>query len=533
MGTKTHWGKIACHFPSRGNPNADTYGIKFLKKNGGSNDLVDIDRVYMIPPGVTVQSATDLEKYIVWTTDISLEETNDAVTIEYVPVEDINLSNLAIFTESSESSTSVNVAIFHESGLVVAKVSGDTISSETMFGKNGYRRLAAVSGVTLKKGYKYYIQYTNSNASFKPEAISGWHGNYLKWTHGQAQSKSIANINDTNGYYGETDNIDTFITTTAGVFRRWTGSFRSLSSGTIYIRNSLATGPYIGAVGTAGSNLDVTAKDKILSTGANKVFRYVGWNYNEGGQNVLEEDHIYTRKASLDPLQYGGIKNTVKGLLDDLALYDYAIYTGNNIGSSLVQNRIYQKIASIYVAEEIDFSDYNNNLTALIELINKSYVAGGTNKAVGATGNFYYKDRSGDVFTLKSGYTVDFGPNNAGYDHTFTNWQTNCIYYLNENSSSYTDGYHDVSVCVYNGSSLIQIGTASTSSEELLSTYFDIVSLVSAVAEVPLEDAVNRIGTASDLASAAYDNTYQSDGVRSATLYTDQKFYLELNGMEV
>lgn len=531
MGTKTHWGKIACHFPNRGNPNADTHGIKFLKKNGGSNDLVDIDRVYMIPPGATVQSAADLEKYIVWTTDISLPETNDAVTIEYIPVEDINLSNLAIFTETSESSTSVNVAIFHESGLVIAKVSGDTISSETMFGKNGYRRLAAVSGVTLKKGYKYYIQYTNGNASFKPEAISGWHGNYLKWTHGQAQSKSIADINNTAGYYGETDSIDTFITTTAGVFRRWTGSFNSLSSGTIYIRNSAATGPYIGAVGTAGTSLPVAAKDTILSTASNYVFRYTGWNYNEGGQNVLEDNHIYTRKASLDPLQYVGMKSTAKGLLNDLALYEYAIYTGSNVSSYLTQNRIYRKIASVDVPEEINFGDYSNYMEALIALINKSYVADGTNKSVGATGSFYHADHTGDVFTLKSGYTVDFGPNDAGYGTSYTGWTANCIYYLNE-TGQYPDGHHTPGIYVYTGSAFTLVGDTSTG-QQTIPTFFDIVSLFSAVTEVPLEDAVNHIGTAADLASAAYDNTYQSDGVRSATRYTDQKFYLELNGMEV
>lgn len=531
MGTKTHWGKIACHFPSRGNPNADTYGVKFLKKNGGSNDLVDIDRVYMIPPGATVQTAADLEKYIVWTTDISLEETNDAVTIEYIPVEDINLSNLAIFTESSESSTSVNVAIFHESGLVIAKASGDTISSETMFGKNGYRRLAAVSGVTLKKGYKYYIQYTNSNASFKPEAISGWHGTYLKWTHGQAQSKSIANINDTDGYYGETDNIDTFITTTAGVFRRWTGSFTSLSSGTIYIRNSLAAGPYIGPVGTSGASLPVAAKDTILGAASNNVFRYAGWNYNEGDQNVLEENHIYTRKASLDPSQYDGMKSTAKDLLNDLALNDYAIYTGSNISSHLIQNRIYRKIASVNVPEEINFGDYGNYMEALMALINKSYVANGANKAVGATGNFYYDDHTGDVFTLKSGYTVDFGQNDAGYGTSYTGWTANCIYYLNE-TGQYPDGHHNPGIYAYTGSAFTLVGDNSTG-QQTVPDFFDIVSLFSAVEEVPLEDAVNHVGTAAALASAAYDNSYQSDGVRSATRYNDQKFYLELNGMEV
>lgn len=421
------------------------------------------------------------------------------------------------------------MAIFHESGLVVAKVSGDTISSETMFGKNGYRRLAAVSGVTLKKGYKYYIQYTNSNASFKPEAISGWHGNYLKWTHGQAQNKNIANINDTNGYYGETDDIDTFITTTTGIFRRWTGSFDSLSSGTIYIRNSVATGPYIGPVETADTSLPVAAKDTILGANSNHVFRYVGWNYSEGGQNVLENNHIYTRKASLDPLQYAGMKTTVKGLLNDLALYDYAIYTGSNVSSYITQDRIYQKIASVDVPEEINFGDYSNYMEALMALINKSYVAGGANKAVGATGDFYYADHTGDVYTLNSGYTVDFGPNDAGYGTSHTGWVANCIYYLNE-SGFYSGTYLSSGIYAYTGSAFTIVGD---NNQQVIANFFDIISLFSAIAEVPLEDAVNHIGTAADLASAAYDNTYQSDGVRSATRYTDQKFYLELNGMEV
>ena len=197
----------------------------------------------------------------------------------------------------------------------------------------------------------------------------------------------------------------------------------------------------------------------------------------------------------------------------------------------LIQNRIYRKIASIDVPEEINFSDYGNYMESLMALINKSYVAGGTNKVVGATGEFYYDDHTGDVFTLKSGYTVDFGQNDAGYGTSHTGWQANYIYYLNEDGQ-YPDGHHNPGIYAYTGSAFTLVGNTSTG-QQTVPDFFDIVSLYSAVEEVPLEDAVNHIGTAATLASAAYDNTYQSDGVRSATRYDDQKFYLELNGMEV
>ena len=41
------------------------------------------------------------------------------------------------------------------------------------------------------------------------------------------------------------------------------------------------------------------------------------------------------------------------------------------------------------------------------------------------------------------------------------------------------------------------------------------------------------IGMNSDLTNSGWDTQYQSDGLRNATVYTDKKHYLEINGTEV
>lgn len=62
-------GKIGFHFPGRGNPNIDASDVKFLPagiSNPTSNDLVQVNKVYAIPTGVTITSVSDLQNYVVW-----------------------------------------------------------------------------------------------------------------------------------------------------------------------------------------------------------------------------------------------------------------------------------------------------------------------------------------------------------------------------------------------------------------------------------------------------------------------------------
>ena len=62
-------GKIGFHFPGRGNPNIDASDIMFLPAgitNPTSNDLVQVNKVYAIPAGVTITSVAQLQNYVVW-----------------------------------------------------------------------------------------------------------------------------------------------------------------------------------------------------------------------------------------------------------------------------------------------------------------------------------------------------------------------------------------------------------------------------------------------------------------------------------
>ena len=58
-------GKIACHFPDKGNPNADVQSISFLPEGtdpSAISDITDMPKVkavYAIPAGVTSVTIND------------------------------------------------------------------------------------------------------------------------------------------------------------------------------------------------------------------------------------------------------------------------------------------------------------------------------------------------------------------------------------------------------------------------------------------------------------------------------------------
>ena len=128
-------GKIAAHFPNAGAVvNRDTYQIQYVPTGGTQSSLQEIEKVFFIPPGVTI-TTSNLNDYLVWRryweVQRTLVEGTQTVCIELVPTDDINLSSLAIFTDDSESSTTVNCGILHESGIVVYKSNVDNIDHNT------------------------------------------------------------------------------------------------------------------------------------------------------------------------------------------------------------------------------------------------------------------------------------------------------------------------------------------------------------------------------------------------------------------
>ena len=124
--------------------------------------LEHVNKVYAIPAGATVSSVADLQQYVVWEWLDELAAGSETVAFEYTPSSDVSLSSIGIFTDSNDTNTTCNVAIYHESGLVVYKHNVDTVDAvSTKYELTGRRRhIDGISGVTLKAGLKYYIQYT-------------------------------------------------------------------------------------------------------------------------------------------------------------------------------------------------------------------------------------------------------------------------------------------------------------------------------------------------------------------------------------
>lgn len=474
MADKEHWGKIATHLPNRGNPNADVWNIEFRPKNGNAN--LEIDRVYMVPSGATIQSVADLQHYIVWTTDVTLVPENDTVCIEYIPNVDIQLSNVAVFSADSETSDTVNFAIYHESGLVVAKSNQASHTSTTKFGQSGNRWLTAVSGVTLKKGLKYYIQFTNNGATIKSVAMDGWYGNYKVFYNGQAQSKNVANINNAHDWLGTIDDSIGIFSMKPGDFFLWNASgWRpDMSNGTIYMRSNVGANiQFSGVIGTPSNPQSLNATDlaNLLAKPYQSAFIWYVSNY----PNMTSGD-IYQKTTDFN--------------VDNTNLIDFTEYTYNN--------HEYFDTARVF------YEHYQDK------------------EPICSDGLFWYDNTVvGQIFILATGYTskvTSLTPLSSLPD----NPQNGEIYFL---AAGLITGDYSWTDCCY----AYNNGTWSPIVQATWKTYITLKSI---------STWLTRVGNNADLIDSQYgggawDNNYQSNGLRSAATETDQKFYLEINGTEV
>ena len=444
------------------------------------------------------------------------------------------MSSLAIFTADSVSSTTVNVGILHESGIVVYKTNVDNIDHNTQekYGLAGERRyIQSITDVVLKKGLKYYIQYTNENNTFKPAYFSDINGNYVNWHHGTLQSKSVANLNSVTKYLGDVSDAAVWLAANENELMICANNLDSLNNTDAYIRNNLCNAASI--IGQNGQTLPAVEKDKILQLDTGEGFMYIGNNYTEssGGSNVtvLENQHIYTKTSQLDNTKYKGIKTTAKGILDDLDQYDYCIYNGTSVSQVVTQNHIYQKIEDLDIGSDIDLDDYSGNALKLMHVIKQSAATATYSNVAIKNGYMYYADRTGYVYKLKSNYTVDLGPNDAGYSGSSAPHVTNCIYYLNDATATWQAG-----MWMWNGSTWELVGVNDSSGQ--LDNFFDITTFASVIQEIMLNGSVAQLGTTGrliELVKTHYDGAYISNTIKQQTVETDKKFYLEINGREV
>ena len=94
----------------------------------------------------------------------------------------------------------------------------------------------------------------------------------------------------------------------------------------------------------------------------------------------------------------------------------------------------------------------------------------------------------------------------------------NGVYYTNEY------GWTHFAIWEYNESSQSWGWVTNRNAQDTADLLMDITSL---------DNLLTYVGKPTDLVSDDWDSTYQSDGLRTQTVETDQKYYLEINGTEV
>lgn len=495
----------------------------------------EVKQVYWCPDGINAN--------LVWPNNQkTLVAGTQFVSFEFIPTEDITIDHVSIFTSDAYTGTTVNFAIYHESGLVVAKTNADTgQSTEEKYGLTGQRRIVAVNCV-LKRGLKYYIQYTDQNgntihpAYFQNSKSSetGETGKYKIFTHNQAQNKSVADLSNVSSYIGVVSDIDDFITAPGGALMI-VESLDNYTQNYAYIRNSSYHESYQN-IGTSGS-LTLSMLDTILNLNDGAMFYWNGGNYSSLNRQSLWYKEYHRRiGTTYSKNDYVGILPSKEHLIDS----SYSIGDYGSWDNGYGELHVFRKKADADVDEFIDLTNakYTTDNYKTADVIKASYNASG-NKSVMTQGEIKGQNVNSYVFTLKTGYTYDFTVDNDGTLHGYTisnapsQWIVNCIYYCEEQGNYPGGGYAPAgSLCLWDGTNLNTINYYSYG----MSTIFDIeTNIVSQVVEeISLADMTQELGNSSIFrTNEVYSTNYISEGLRSASVEQDtKKFYLEINGDE-
>lgn len=466
------------------------------------------------------------------------------VSFEFIPTEDITLDHIGVFTSDAYTGTTINFAIYHESGLVVAKTNADTAqNTEEKYGLTGQRRIVAVNGV-LKRGLKYYIQYTDQNgntihpAYFQNSTSSetGETGKYKVFTHNQAQNKSVADLSNVSSYIGEVSDVNDFVNAQTGALMIC-GGFDNYNTNYAYIRNN-SYHETCTSVGN-GNNLTLAFLDTILKLNDGTMFYWNGGNYVDTEQIQGLWYHEYHRRigTTYSKSNYVGTLPSKENLIDP----SYSVGKYGSWDNGWGELHIFRKKDDADVDTFIDltnakYSNKENYKTA--DVIKASYNASG-NKSVMTQGEIKGTTVNSYVFTLKAGYTYDFTVDNDGTLHGYTlsnapsQWVVNRIYYCEETGNYPGGGYAPAgSICQWDGNNLNPINYYSYGMSTIFDIETDIVSQV--VEDISLADMTQELGKSTIFrTNEVYSTDYISEGLRSAQIESDtKKFYLEINGDE-
>lgn len=485
-------GKIACHFPARapGNPNFDTADIKFLP--AGESSLCQIDKVYFLPAGTTVSSIDDLK--VIWElVNKTLVAGNDFVAIEYIPPEDINVSSISIFTASGTNinQTSVSLTIMHESGLPIATSTASTFTHMTLYGLEGNKQTCTSFNYhKLYGGQKYYIIFEGSNHDFYPAYFQDSSGNYKIYSNNQASSQ----YSNCFKYWDlEPSSPPRYIgnlTTSEGIFGLSQGSWFMLLNG-------------------YGAGLSRWRMYRRTSVGSQYTFQGI---VGDGPDNQT----AFAYRHAVQLIQKGPTGDFIWYCQStpNVQLTSGAIYTKKQSGST-------QYTSANTIAVDVPESG-NDRFPEIVNIFQglkqKTY-------AITAGGNYHYRPMGGYLMSLKSGYT------NMATDNPLTELpaspQTNGIYYLSNSIS----GISNTAMYLYTGNGWTAINFDNYTTYLNTQTVDTLLTKVGTASEFLEEAKVNGNTVDVDQIFQTFFLVQNTD--TPVPMYSDRKYYLEINGKEV
>lgn len=390
---------------------------------------------------------------------------NQYVAIEYIPTQDISVTDIGIFTDENSTGRSPRIKIFHDCGLCVAFTNGDVqTTNQVVYELSGSNHDAVIQATTLKAGQKYYIVYSpgyGSGNTFYP-AYFQTNGNYKVYEN-ENENIQVYDISE-NAQYLKPSKYKGVLSNSMGIFVFstndwfvWMGSTQTgMTQGQVYRRTNVGEGwIFEGIIGDPANYHPITNTDltNLLSKDDGASFIW----YVDAVPNMTRGE-IWGKPTGFDPY-----------------LVDLSTYSSEGEKEAFITYNL---------------SQYDD------VMISK--------------GSFWYDNYIGYTISLKAGYksgVTSMTPLTAKP----TNPEEKTLYYLTASAS----GYHMDIVYVYEN------GNYTVITNNNITNYFDYESLSSSLV---------KIGTNQQLLEPLYNADYT---FLNATVNTDKKFYLKLNGNEV
>lgn len=440
---------------------------------------------------------------------------NQNVAIEYIPSQDISVTDIGIFTNENSTGRTPHVKIFHSLGLCVAAADGDVqTTNQELYELNGSNHDAVIQAITLKAGQKYYIVYSRGYGSgndFYPAYFQNTNGNYKIYESEAAASQTtIVDMSSFGNNLGNCSDITTFIEASENDYMLWSGSVQGYTSNRIYVRSSTELdGTYIGTFGSQG--LDAAELLTIGQLDENDIFTWGGWDYAG-----LKQNTTYQRNSSYPKTKF--IK-AVTVLTDGYDVGVGNIFTYDT--SFYVMNYVIDKITTLTentdIRKTVECLMKCNDTTSLHQVVPQLWY--GANRIL-------RRKVEGQITKLST------TPLTGAYTTETLGVADGDILFVDYNFT-----YNDVRVA--NNESIVKYSSANDSFT-VLAVQYDSTGVWNNIFEEISSGLYTQHSASDVLKSGTIDfttlikSTHTPDSTfLNATVNTDKKFYLKINGNEV